>query len=255
MAELERRLHELGRELEYPPEPPLAARVTARLEAAPATARPRSARRTLVLIALAVLALGATAVAASRPVREALLDALGIGGVEIESTSAPPPIALERTLELGEPATIALARSELDFAPLVPRGLGPPDGVFIDYAVPGGEFSLTYPPSARLPATKTTGLGLLITEFRGDLAGEYAHKVLPEATRVHQLEIEGHRAAWISGAPHFFFYDREDDGYAERDLEVAENVLLLERGSVLVRLEGALSEVEAVRIARTLEPR
>ena len=136
----------------------------------------------------------------------------------------------------------------------MPAALGPPARVLVDPRVPGGALTLVYRPSPRLPRTTTTGVGLLVTELRGRIAGEYLHKVVPQATAVERVRIGGRRAAWIAGAPHFFFYGPEAGGIAERDLEVAQNVLLVERGPVLVRLEGAFGKREAIRIARSLEP-
>jgi hypothetical protein len=39
----------------------------------------------------------------------------------------------------------------------------------------------------------------------------------------------------------------------EHELRLAENVLLLEREDLLVRLEGAFSRPQAIRIARSLD--
>ena len=147
------------------------------------------------------------------------------------------------------------AAGSLAFAPLVPRALGEPDAVFVRDAVAGGELSLVYRPSRTLPRTTTTGVGLLISQFRGDLLSEYLTKILPAATRIERLRIGGERAAWIAGAPHFFFYGTGRGTIADHDLEVAENVLLLERGRVLIRIEGALGKGAALSIARSLAPR
>ena len=72
------------------------------------------------------------------------------------------------------------------------------------------------------------------------------------ATRVKRLLIGGDRAAWIAGAPHYFFYRMPGQGYREAPLEVAQNVLLLERGHLLLRFEGAFSLRRASAIARSL---
>jgi hypothetical protein len=71
---------------------------------------------------------------------------------------------------------------------------------------------------------------------------------------VKRLRVDGRPAAWIAGAPHFFFYGSETGRLTVHDLEVAENVLLVDRGPVLVRLEGAFGRRAAVRIARSLAP-
>jgi hypothetical protein len=64
--------------------------------------------------------------------------------------------------------------------------------------------------------------------------------------------IEGERAIWLEGAPHFFFYRSPDGAIMEDQLRLAQNVLLLERGPLLVRLEGAFSRQRAVALARSL---
>ena len=56
----------------------------------------------------------------------------------------------------------------------------------------------------------STGLGLLVGEFRGDLAPEYMGKIAGQATRIERLRVDGERAIWIEGAPHFFFYRPPD---------------------------------------------
>ena len=87
------------------------------------------------------------------------------------------------------------------------------------------------------------------------MPGEYLHKVVSVATRIERLMVDGRPAVWIAGAPHFFLYGGRDGRILESELDVAQNVLLLQRGPVVVRLEGAFGEREAVRIARSLELR
>lgn len=258
MAELERQLLALARELEYPPEPDLADAVRRRIEAASRPSRPRPPRwrlvRVLAIAALLLALAAATTLAVSPAARDSLRDLLDIGGVEIETTTAPPPPAVRRGPDLGQPSTLATATAELGFRPLVPAALGRPDGVFA--ARHPHALNLAYRPDPpRLPYTTTTGVGLLATELPGRVSREYLHKVVSLATRVERLTVDGRPAVWIAGAPHFFLYGARDGRILESELDVAQNVLLLERGRVLVRLEGAFGEREAVRIARSLEPR
>ncbi len=259
MTELERHLIALGRELDYPPEPALAEAVRERIEARSGP-RPRGVAsrprilRALVIAALIALALAATALAVSPAARDALRDLLDIGGVDIETTTRPAPPPAARGPELGEPSDLSAARDQLAFEPLAPSVLGGPDRVYVDPGVPGGALALVYRPSPRLPRTTSTGVGLLVTELRGRIAGEYLHKVVPQATTVERLRVDDRRAAWIAGAPHFFFYGAEAGGIAQHELEVAQNVLLVDRGRVLVRLEGAFGRREAVRLAGSLVP-
>ena len=91
-----------------------------------------------------------------------------------------------------------------------------------------------------------------MSEFRGDLAPEYFGKTAGQATRIERVRIDGNRAIWLEGAPHFFFYRAPGEPFREENLRIAQNVLLLERGRVLVRLEGAFGRDRAVELARSL---
>ncbi len=253
MPDLERELHALADAIEYPPTPDLATRVGARLEAERRAPGRRPVGR-LLAIAAACLALStAAALAAGREAVDALLDALGLQGVEIERTVAPPPEPVPRDLDLGPAASLDRAAKELPFEPLVPAVRGPVDAHLLS-APGGGVLSLVYDPRPGLPPTITTGTGMLVTEFRGDLFPEYLRKVAPQATTVERLRIDGHRAIWIAGAPHYFLFRAPRGEIAERELQVAQNVLLIERGPVLVRMEGAFDRDTAVRLAGTLRP-
>jgi len=77
-------------------------------------------------------------------------------------------------------------------------------------------------------------------------------KIGGQTTRIEQLTVDGEPAIWIEGAPHFFFYRSPDGALEERPLRLARNVLLLERGDVLVRLEAGFDRARAVEIARSL---
>ncbi len=283
MTELERQLTQLGRELDWPATPELAPAVTARVrrdvpDAGPATgprargrdlpgagpvAAPRSARRRLLppagfrrslalaLVALLVLAGGVFAAVPS--VRDAVLEFFGLQGATVERREQLPPPPPPRPLQLGERTTLDAARRSLAFDPLVPSAAGEPDAVFVNDRVPGGSVALTYRPAEGLPEARSTGLGLLVEEFRGDLAPEYFGKTAGQATRVERLRIDGERAIWLEGAPHFFFYRPSSGEFREEQLRIAQNVLLLERGRLLIRLEGAFGRERAVELARSLD--
>jgi hypothetical protein len=266
VPDLERMLTQLGRELDYPATPDLAAAVTARLreagESAPVRRRlrtrlgellpPSRLRRSLALALIALLLLAGTVFAAVPGVRDAVLDFFGLQGATVERRETLPEAPELRPLRLGQRVPLAEASKSLAFTPLVPEALGPPDATYIRRGVPGGELSLAYRPRPGLPEARTTKLGLLVGEFRGDLVPEYTGKIAGQTTRIERLEIDGSHAIWIEGAPHLFFYRTPGRPFVERDLRLAANVLLVERGNLLVRLEGAFGRGRAVAIARSL---
>jgi hypothetical protein len=259
MPELERMLTRLGEQLEWPPTPDLAPGVRARLdEPAPRRRRlagllpPAGLRRSLALALVALLLLAGTVFAAAPGVRDAVLDFFGLQGATVERRETLPTPPPERPLDLGARTSLAAARERLGFEPLVPSQPGEPDGVYVRSGPPGGELSLAYRARPGLPRAGTTRLGLLVSEFRGELAPEYLGKIVGQATAVQRLSIDGAPALWIQGAPHFFFYRGPGGEPADTTLRIAQNVLLAERGGLLVRLEGAFDRERAVAIARSL---
>jgi hypothetical protein len=258
VSDLERQLTQLGRELDWPPTPDLAPSVTARLRA-PVADRPRRRllppagfRRSLAIALVALLVLAGGVFAAVPSVRDAVLEFFGLQGATVEQREELPPPPRPGPLQLGGRTTLESARDSLGFDPLIPAAAGEPDSVFVKREVPGGSVALGYRPADDLPEARSTGLGLLVEEFRGDLAPEYFGKTAGQATRIERLRVDGNRAIWLEGAPHFFFYRPPNEPFREENLRIAQNVLLLERGRLLIRLEGAFGLDKAVELARSL---
>jgi hypothetical protein len=277
MSELERQLVQLGHELDWPPSPDVRAAVTAGLRGAGDAAQPGGVpeaavpagrrarlrrrgllppagfRRSLAIAVIALLVLAGGVFAAVPSVRDAVLDFFGLQGATVERRQELPPAPPRGPLGLGERTTLAAARDSVGFDPVVPAAAGEPDGVFVDRRVPGGVLSVTYQPRPGLPEARSTRLGLLVTEFRGDLLPEYVGKIAPQTTRIKRIRLDGERAIWLEGAPHFFFYRPPGQTFREERLRIAQNVLLLEHGRLLVRLEGAFDLDKARELARSLD--
>ena len=288
MRDLEQTLLHIGRELEWPETPDLAASVTATLRAtaagdtehpAPAGERrrglrageprrrlraggprldprgllpPHGLRRALVLALVSLLVLSGAVFAAVPSVRDAVLEFIGLQGATVEQVEELPPAPPIEPLDLGTRTTLEDAGERLAFDPLVPADPGEPDGVYVSDRAPGGELSLAYRPREGLPRARTTGLGLLVTEIRGDLVPDLFGKLAgPDAT-IEELTVGGEPAAWIEGAEHFFFYRGPKGRFIETELRLAQNVLLMERGPMLIRLEGAFDRDRALEIAASL---
>jgi hypothetical protein len=258
-------LTRLGDELDWPATPDLTATVMGRLEE-PADASERrrrrrqrparlgiaGLRRSLALAGVGLLLVAGTVFAAVPGVRHAVLDLFGLRGATVERRETLPTPPPERPLDLGARTTLAGAAERLAFAPLVPAALGEPDGVYVRRGLPGGELSLTYLARPGLPRARTTRLGALLSEFRGDLSPEYLGKIVGPATKAERLQLDGERAIWVEGAPHLFFYRDPHGRFVDTSLRLAQNVLLLEHGRLLVRLEGAFDRERAIALARSL---
>jgi hypothetical protein len=256
VTELEQALTRLRHEVDYPPTPALAAPVRARLEE-PAPRRRRllpaaGFRRALAVALIGLLVLAGGVFAAVPSVRDAVLELFGLQGATVERVERLPAASDLEPLRLGDKTTLEQATNVLGFTPVVPADPGSPDGVYVRRDIPAGELALAYRARPGLAETRTTGLGLLVTEFRGDLTPELVGKLAGPATAIEQLTLDGERAVWIEGAEHFFFYRRPDGQISERELRLAANVLLLERGNRLVRLEGAFGFDRAKQIAESL---
>jgi hypothetical protein len=247
VSELERAL--AGIEIEYPPTPALAPAVRARVIGG----RPprRLPWRPLAIAFVALLLLAGTAVAAVPDWRHSVLDWLGLRSVKIERVPQLPPTPTGDLLALGTRTTLADASRHVSFTPVAPAGL-PPDEVYFAEDPPGGQVALVYKPGRRFPAAGTSGVGMLITEFRGQQQSVFIQKALGPGTTATPVTVNGGRGIWIAGEPHILMYrDRngEVQGYTSR---LATNTLLWRRGDLLLRLEAHISKADALRIAGTM---
>jgi hypothetical protein len=255
MSEFESRLAELGRQIEFPATPHLAERVGADLRAGakrPAPRRRTPGLRVALLTVLVLLALVAGAVAAVPSTRHAVLELLGLRGETIERVpKLPENVRAKPAWRLGRPTTLAAARPRLSFEPLLPRAMGEPNGVFLNRGVPGHSLNLTYPPQEGIPHSRLTGVGLLVNELNGQAAPGFFGKMVPLDARIERFRIDGQFAVWIEGLHAFFYKPAADHTFHIGHSRLAANALLVQRGHVMVRLEGEFDKARAVEIARS----
>jgi hypothetical protein len=246
MSELEQVLVDLGRHIEFPPTPDLAPGVRTRLASGPAPAFALFRRRALVL-ALAVLALALAAVLAVPQTRAAILEFFHLRGVTIERVGELPTVPEQQTgpgLVLGKKVSLEEAREAVKFELVVPAALGEPDEVYVQTSFPpGGMVSLVYG-SREHPRA-------LFTEFRATVREVIFKKVAVETT-IERVEVDGEVGFWI-GAGHLFSYFDANGAYQQEPIRLAGKTLVWERGALTLRLEGELSKVEAMRIARSVQ--
>jgi hypothetical protein len=241
---LARALRDAGRDLAYPPTPPIPQGVVARLEAEREQhARPRfprftlwSRRRVLVLVAVGILGLLALAFAAR----------LVIGATEIRvqpgvSPSGPPlgPGAL------GDPLPIERVARQLGFTLRVPAG-PPPYEAYVFISAGGDGALLAWEAGDRYPSLPGTPWGLILVELRTDQ--EILVKDVNRFEDTRQVRVGGGAAFWIE-APHELHVITDEGSETFR---VDGNVLIWTRGAVTYRLETSLELPEAVALAESV---
>jgi hypothetical protein len=251
MNDLERRLVDLGSRIDFPVTPPLAQAVQARLAAVPT--RRRLPRWRLVAVALAA---ALAVVFGVPPVRTAIAHWLGITGVVIRPVQTLPAITPQSLTELGDGlalgqlSSLTAARARAGFAVAVPASLGAPDAVYVRTDL-GPVITLLYRPRAELPEWRQSGIGLLITEFRGGVDPTLFQKLVPPGATVKPVTVGGGAGYWISAA-HAIAYQLPDGSIAPDSVRLAGPTLIFERGDVSVRIEGAASEDRALALAAAL---
>ncbi len=194
--------------------------------------------------------------------RNAIADRLGLPGVSIQwvdEVPTPEPSQIGAPLLLGRQVTIDEAQAAVDFSVRVPTvaGFNAPDEIYLLDQVEGAMVSFVYPAAPGLPASDETGVGALLTQFRGEADRGLIEKGLPDdgaqATNLDAVAVSGEPGFWISGAPHGFFFVCYDVGECRQEqYRLAGNVLLWEQDGVTLRLESALSLKDALAIAESV---
>lgn len=262
-GELEEAVSRLGHRIDYPPTPDLAVAVRRRI--ADSSRRPApwwsllgSRRAVAVAVFMLLLAVVVTSVLAFSPAtRTAIADRLGLRGLLI-TTEQPMPTPLASPvgdyLRLGNRMTLNEVQSRVPFHVLVPGSdtLGMPDEVYLSYPPVTGQVALIYRARAGLPAAPATGVGLLLTQFQGELEPGFLGKGLGRDTRLTPVTVNGGRGFWIDGESHAIVY-RDPSGNVSSDfVRLAGNVLVWEQNGLIVRLESDISMEEALRIAESV---
>ncbi|HEX6654892.1 MAG TPA: hypothetical protein VF153_01645 [Candidatus Limnocylindria bacterium] len=251
---LDLELAALAAELEWPATPRIADSVAATLAADPARAGGwwrggwRPARRALLLAVLAAVLLIGLAAGIG----------FALGGLKIIFGGSPPgsPLPPELVAErgLGQRTDLESAAAHLGglFVPTDPA-LGAPDHVYFDSRT--SSVALAWGSRPGLPADPATGLGIVVTQLRADVTAGTFVKLLHEDAVLDTTNVRGAPAYWISGGDHFFFYVDPNDQPVEGTLRVVGNALVWEREGITLRIEGAPTLADAVRIGESMQIR
>jgi hypothetical protein len=255
---------ELGRHIDYPPTPDLAGRVRLSLATRPQPTGCwrrllETPRRLAIATALLVLIALTGVLALSPQARTAVAERLGLRGVPIEQVSRlptlPPATPPGDGLDLGTPTTLADASARLPLLTPTAPELGEPDAVYVAPTALGGTVALVYGARPGLALAPETGVSVLLLESRLP-AGAFQPAVLGKTagpdTRLEELSVNGGRGVWLEGAPHLLFLPDASGQFREDRVRLAANVLVWEQGGLLVRLEGAFSRDQALRLAASL---
>jgi hypothetical protein len=242
MNDLDQGFAELRDRIAWPEMDDVAARAQAVI-GAPA-APPWYARlRSWLLGGFVALALSA---AVSTPARSAILELLGIPGLGIERVERLPVAPRQDRGVLGHEVPLSAA----PFRILKPPGAGPAE-VRVSDVVPGGAYSLIYPPSPRLPAARP-GIGLLLTQFQGE-STPYVDKLITYGARVTRVTVAGNRGFWIRGGRRVVVYRDRSGLISQAGLELPDTpVLIWERDGLALRLQARVSLAQALRVARSI---
>ena len=243
-----------------PDGPDLAARVRARLVAAP-PARRRSAWRlrpalVLAIVALVVLAAVAGAVAFGVPGIRLIFGDPGGTPPPAVATPAPTPTGsvppAGSSLDLGERVDPAAAEARVHFPVLLPTdpALGAPDAAYVSER---DEVALVWGPRDDLPPTVESDIGLLIMQFKGSVFPEPIGKMISTGTKVEPIRMVDGSGYWISGDPHMFFYMSPEGEHIEEGRRWVGDALIWQRGDQTYRIETSLGRDAAIRIAESLQ--
>ncbi len=244
----------LAEHLPVPVQEPAPTGVRARLHAVRLWARLR--RRALVAGLCGLL----TVLVLTPPVRAAVFDWFGFGGVEVRYDPSAVPSAGAEVPGCGRSVTLAQARQRAGFEPLVPDVLGVPDAVTVT-AEPQGRFlvSLCWRESGHTirvdeyPARLDIGFAKTVREppewlsLDGTVPPEGIQNPALWFARPHLLSF------WLVGADgHRYTREERTAGPTLLWTQVVDGV---PGENLTFRLEGMASERRAVEIARSVERR
>ena len=248
---IEQRLAALALEFEIPEAPDVAGRVRDRIDAEPA---PRSrvrrrAGRPVTIAVIGALVLGGAAFAS--PLRDDILELLGVEGVEIEVVPELPATEEPAHLGLGDARDAAAAERGAGFRLLRAESgpLSDPHRTFLGTV--GGEpiVSYAYPADDGLPEIDAAGTGLVLSQFRPGSDAIFLKKVLAGAEPV-RVSVGGVRGYWI-GDEHAASLPIEPvDPQASPRL--AGHVLIWRLGVTVLRLEADVPRAVAIEMAESV---
>jgi hypothetical protein len=250
-VDLDQALGELAAEVSFPPTPDFVGRVVDQVEemGRPPGRRPFPRRLLLGAVAAVVAALVGL-IGLSPRARAIANDLIHLRGIRIEHVRRLPPAG--SALHLGRKVDRAEAERLARLSLSGPALLGTPDGFYVASGPGGMVASAVYQARPALPVTTGSDVGLVLTEFRANGTDPaLIKKLFADGTPIDDVTVRGASGYWIA-APHVVLF-MGPNGQVDADPpRLSGPTLLWEREGVTYRLESALSEVEALRLARSI---
>ena len=186
----------------------------------------------MLVLALAALVVAIAAAFAVPPARTAILRFFHIGGETIEVVPTLPNAPHRSPIAgLAGPMSVEDATDRAGFNLILPPthgGIYAGDGIVATYIRPR----------------------VVLTEARGKLG--ISKKVVGLQTRIEPVRVNDHDGLWIAGAPHVVYYfDSQGRGQLKR-VRIAGNTLVWAYGSVTLRIEGPLTQAQALSLAAAI---
>lgn len=193
--------------------------------------------------------------------RHAVADFLGLPGIRIElvdrHTTENAPMSIGSTLLFGEMASLEAAQETAPFAISVPNrdDLRQPSEVWLRNTDQVVAVSFIYAASDELPEVGDTGVGMLLMQFETNEESPFIAKRSMGNGSLERVQMAGREAWWVSGGELVLLPDAlpagpENGTYQRR----SGNVLIWSDGQTTYRLETALDQASAIRIAESLVP-
>lgn len=257
IVDMDALLRQAAEAFAYPPTPGIAGAVTARLrEPAPSPLASLAGRLSEIVrgwwgrpvprvaIALLTAALAVIGIALAIPQsRTALAEFFGLSHVRVEqepSLGPPPPILSPD--RFARPVSLGQAQELVDFPLRFPTRDGPslrPDAAYLR----GEEVN------APVVIFVYEDEGFDLYQTRQGFLGKGG----TDPSLIHEIEFGGRPALWIDEGGHIAsFLDEQGRVMVESRRTVERATLLWEESGITYRLETALSQEEAIRLAESL---
>ncbi|MER6107531.1 hypothetical protein [Streptomyces hirsutus] len=229
-----------------------------RLRAVRSWARARARWRSLAAVLCGLL----TVLALTPPVRAAVSDWFGFGGVEVRYDPSAVPSEGAEVPGCGPSVSLGRAERRAGFAPLVPEALGAPDAVTVS-GLPRGRFLVSL-------CWRERGRTIRLDQFPARLDVTFAKRVREP---LEWLSLGGERAdgggvpdpaLWFP-RPHllgFWLVDADGHRFTRKERTAGPTLLWMDGGrvgsgdasEVTLRLEGEASKARALEIAESVGP-